>query len=117
MVEDSNLKKRIEDLENKLEKVRYNIIMMSFYTDLKIIEGTIHRCKLHNIKINQDLLDALSEFKKQLYGDKDIFKIGRKYMDLSERYFELRKEIYGEDEPIAEGLSKEELEEILKSYV
>jgi hypothetical protein len=117
LTEDESLEKRVEELENKLDKVRYNVIMMSFYTDLKIIEGTIHRCKLHNIKIEKALLDSLDEFKKQLYGDKNIFKIAKKYLVLSEKYFELRKEIFEDDELITEKLSKEELEELLKSYV
>jgi hypothetical protein len=117
LTEDESLEKRVEELEKKLDKVRYNVIMMSFYTDLKIIEGTIHRCKLHNIKIEKALLDSLDEFKKQLYGDKNIFKIAKKYLDLSEKYFELRKGIFQDDELITEKLSKEELEELLKSYV
>ncbi|UCH89493.1 MAG: hypothetical protein JSV49_02255 [Thermoplasmata archaeon] len=112
-----SVQKRLDELEAKLDKVRYNILMMSFYTDLKIIESTIHRCKLHGIKVDESLTDALNEFKKMLYGDKDIFKIGKKYLELSEKYFTLRKEIYGEDELIPEELSKEKLEEMLKSYV
>lgn len=117
MTDDQKLEEKLIELEEKLEKVRYNVIMMSFYTDLKIIEGTIHRCKLHGIKIEKELIESLNEFKKQLYGDKNIFKIGKKYIDLSEKYFALRKEINAEDELIPEELSKEQLEELLKSYV
>jgi hypothetical protein len=117
MTEQKSIRKRLDELEEKLDKVRYNVIMMSFYTDLKIIESTIHRCKLHGIKIEPALLDSLNEFKKHLYGDKNIFKIGRKYMDLSEKYFALRKEIYGEEELSTDKLSKQKLQELLKSYV
>lgn len=115
LTEKKTLEERIVELEEKVDRIRYNIIMMSFYTDLKIIESTIHRCKLHGIKISPKLLDSLDDFKKHLYGDKNIFKIGRKYMDLSEKYFALRKEIYGEDVK-TEEMSKEEMEELLKSY-
>jgi hypothetical protein len=116
LTDEENIKKRLELLEEKVDKIRHNIIMMSFFTDLKIIESTVHRCKLHGIKIDPDLLSSLAEFKKHLYGDKNIFEIGRKYMDLSEKYFALRKEIYGEDAKTGE-VSKEELEELLKSYM
>jgi len=116
MTEEELTKKRLDMLEEKVDKIRHNIIMMSFFTDLKIIESTVHRCKLHGIRIDPELLDSLAEFKKHLYGNKNIFEIGRKYMDLSEKYFALRKVIYGKDvEP--EEMSKEELEELLKSYM
>ena len=114
--DDETVKKRLDELEQKVDKIRYNIIMMSFFTDLKIIESTIHRCRLHGIKLDPDLLSSLAEFKKHLYGDKNIFEIGRKYMDLSEKYFALRKDIYGKDVE-TEEMSKEELEELLKSYM
>jgi hypothetical protein len=115
--DEKSIEKRVSDLEDKVDRVRHKIIMMSFYTDLKIIEGTIHRCKLHGIKIDSKLIESLKDFKNTLYGDKDIFKIGKKYLDLSEKYFALRKEIYTDEELIPEELSKEELEELLKSYV
>ena len=117
MSEDKSLEERVEMLEEKIDRIRHNIIMMSFYTDLKIIESTIHRCKLHNIKINEELTESLKEFKSTLYGDKNIFNIGRKYMDLTEKYFALRKEIFEDEDMAPDELSKEELEELFKSYV
>ena len=117
MDNEEQIKQRLEFLESKLEKIRINIIMMSFYTDLKIIESTLHRCRLHGINIEQDLLDALKEFKEHLYSKKDIFVTAKKYLALSEKYSALRKEIYGDEDPVSDELTKEELEEMMKSYV
>ena len=112
--------KRLEELEKRLEKMSQGIIIKSFYTDLKIIESTIHICKLHDIKVEPDLVDTLKEFKILLYSGKNINDIGAKYMDLAEKYYVLRKEIYDEGEEellIGDVSSKKKVEDMLKSYV
>lgn len=110
--------KRLEELEKRIEKMSQGIIIKSFYTDLKIIEGTIHICKLHGIKVDQDLVESLKEFKLLLYSGKNINDIGSKYMDLAEKYYLLRKEIYEEDEELVIGdLTKKKVEDMMKSYV
>jgi hypothetical protein len=112
--------KRLEELEKRIEKMSQGIIIKSFYTDLKIIEGTIHICKLHGIKVEAELIETLKEFKLLLYSGKNINDIGAKYMDLAEKYYLLRKEIYdedGEDELLLGNLSKKKVEDMLKSYV
>ncbi|UCH88750.1 MAG: hypothetical protein JSV49_10965 [Thermoplasmata archaeon] len=96
------------------------IIIKSFYTDLKIIESTIHICKLHDIKVEPDLIETLKEFKFLLYSGKNINDIGAKYMDLAEKYYILRKEIYDEGEEdflIGDISNKKKVEDMLKSYV
>ena len=109
--------KRLEELEKRIEKMSQGIIIKSFYTDLKIIEGTIHICKLHDIKVEPELIETLKEFKILLYSGKNINDIGAKYMDLAEKYYLLRKEIYDEDEFVIGELSKKKVEDMLKSYV
>ena len=112
--------KRLEELEKRLEKMSQGIIIKSFYTDLKIIESTIHICKLHDIKVEPELIDTLKEFKILLYSGKNINDIGAKYMDLAEKYYILRKEIYDEGEEellIGDVSSKKKVEDMLKSYV
>ena len=112
--------KRLEELEKRIEKMSQGIIIKSFYTDLKIIESTIHICKLHNIKVEPDLIEALKEFKLLLYSGKNINDIGAKYMDLAEKFYILRKEIFdeGEDDDLLIGnVSKKKTEDVLKSYV
>jgi hypothetical protein len=112
--------KRLEELEKRIEKMSQGIIIKSFYTDLKIIESTIHICKLHDIKVEPDLIETLKEFKLLLYSGKNINDIGAKYMDLAEKFYVLRKEIFddGEDEDLLLGdISKKKTEDVLKSYV
>lgn len=111
--------KRLEELEKRIEKMSQGIIIKSFYTDLKIIESTIHICKLHNIKVESDLIETLKEFKLLLYSGKNINDIGAKYMDLAEKYYLLRKEIYdeGEEELLIGDIGKKKVEDMLKSYV
>jgi hypothetical protein len=112
--------KRLEELEKRIEKMSQGIIIKSFYTDLKIIESTIHICKLHDIKVEPDLIESLKEFKFLLYSGKNINDIGAKYMDLAEKYYSLRKEIYDEGEEelvVGEISTKKKVEDMLKSYV
>ena len=109
--------KRLEELEKRIEKMSQGIIIKSFYTDLKIIEGTIHICKLHGIKVEPELIDTLKEFKILLYSGKNISDIGAKYMDLAEKYYLLRKEIYDEEEFAIGDLTKKKVDDMLKSYV
>ena len=59
--------KRLEELEKRLEKMSQGIIIKSFYTDLKIIESTIHICKLHDIK-TAVILSGIGQLSKTQLG-------------------------------------------------
>lgn len=103
--------KKLAKIEKKIQEMKLNIVIMSFYSDLKLIENTLLSYEAQGIVIDESLLEKVEKFKILLQSDKNLPKLGKKFIELTEEFYNLRKDLYSYDtveksEEIKEKLPK-----------
>ena len=103
--------KKLAKIEKKIQEMKLNIVIMSFYSDLKLIENTLLSYEAQGVIIDESLLEKVEKFKHLLQSDKDLPKLGKKFIELTEEFYNLRKNLYSNDtgeksEEIEPNLSK-----------
>ncbi len=92
--------KKLEKIEKKIQEMKLNIVIMSFYSDIKLIEETLLSYQSQGYKVNQSLLEKIEKFKILLQSNKNLPKLGKKFIELTEEFYNLRKRIYEKDRDI-----------------
>jgi len=90
--------KKLEMIEKKIQEMKLNIIVMSFYADLKLIEDTLLNYEAQGIKIDETLFEKIEKFKILLQSNKDLPTLGKKFIEVTEEFYKLRKKIHGSDD-------------------
>lgn len=91
--------KKLARIEKKIREMKLNIVIMSFYSDIKLIENTLLSYQAQGIKIDESLLGKIDKFKILLQSDKNLPKLGKKFIELTEEFYNLRKLIHTKDQP------------------
>ena len=89
--------KKLAKIEKKIQEMKLNIVIMSFYSDLKLIENTLLSYEAQGIIIDESLLEKIEKFKLLLQSDKNLPKLGKKFIELTEEFYNLRKGLYSGD--------------------
>ena len=90
--------KKLEMIEKKIQEMKMNIIIMSFYADLKLIEDTLINYQTQGINIDESLFEKIEKFKILLQSNKNLPTLGKKFIEVTEEFYNLRKQIQGTDE-------------------
>jgi len=90
--------KKLEIIEKKIQEMKLNIVIMSFYSDLKIIEDTLLTYQAQGIKINESLFEKVQKFKILLHSNKNLSMLGKKFIEVTEEFYKLRKKIQETDD-------------------
>ena len=90
--------KKLEMIEKKIQEMKLNIIVMSFYADLKLIEDTLLNYEAQGIKIDESLFEKIEKFKILLQSNKDLPTLGKNFIEVTEEFYKLRKKIHGPDD-------------------
>ena len=67
--------KKLAKIEKKIQEMKLNIVIMSFYSDLKLIENTLLSYEAQGIIIDESLLEKVEKFKILLQSDKNLPKL------------------------------------------
>jgi len=89
-----NTSKKLAKIEKKIQEMKLNIVIMSFYSDLKLIEDTLLSYQAQGMTIDNSLLEKVEKFKILLQSNKNLPKLGRKFIELTEEFYNLRKQIH-----------------------
>ena len=90
--------KKLEIIEKKIQEMKLNIVVMSFYSDLKLIEDTLIGYQAQGIEINESLFEKIQKFKILLQSNKNLSVLGKKFIEVTEEFYKLRKQIHGTDD-------------------
>ena len=85
--------KKLSKIEKKIKEMKLNIVIMSFYTDLKLIEDSIIGYQSQGIEIDEALYEKIEKFKIMLQSKRDLPALGKKFIELTEEFYKLRKRI------------------------
>lgn len=118
--------KKLAKIEKKIQEMKFNIVIMSFYSDIKLIENTLLTYQAQGIHVDESLLSKIEKFKILLQSNKNLPELGRKFIELTEEFYNMRKQIYDkeqsnqekeiEEEGISEQRKKRKIE-YLSAYV
>ena len=100
--------------------MKFNIIIMSFYSDLKLIEDTLINYQAQGFKINESLFEKIDKFKILLQSNKNLPTLGKKFIELTEEFYKLRKTIHKSDDKkdsIKEEMTELEMEQARKKQI
>ncbi|MCK5561575.1 MAG: hypothetical protein KAJ51_13315 [Thermoplasmata archaeon] len=89
--------KKLAKIEKKIKEMKYNIVIMSFYSDLKLIENTLISYQASGIEIDNSLLEKIEKFKTLLQSDNNLPKLGKKFIELTEEFYNLRRKLFDPD--------------------
>jgi len=104
--------KKLAKIEKKIQEMKYNIVIMSFYSDLKLIENTLISYQSQGLEIDNSLLEKIEKFKILLQSDNNLPKLGKKFIELTEEFYKLRKKLFDpslvdtRDDPVKKGSGK-----------
>ncbi|WP_455393051.1 hypothetical protein [[Eubacterium] cellulosolvens] len=96
-----NTSKKLAKIEKKIQEMKYNIVIMSFYSDLKLMESTLLSYQAQGLEIDNSLLEKIEKFKILLQTNNNLPKLGRKFIELTEEFYNLRRELF--DPEVIEG--------------
>lgn len=85
-------------IEKKIQEMKLNIVIMSFYSDLKLIEETLLNYQAQGIEVNESLFEKIQKFKILLQSNKDLPLLGKKFIEVTEEFYKLRKQIQDSDD-------------------
>ena len=86
--------KKLANIEKKIQEMKLNIVIMSFYSDLKLIEDTLLSYQAQGMTIDNSLLEKVEKFKILLQSNKNLPKLGKKFIELTEEFYNLRKQMH-----------------------
>ena len=86
--------KKLANIEKKIQEMKLNIVIMSFYSDLKLIEDTLLAYQAQGMDIDNSLLEKVEKFKILLQSNKNLPKLGKKFIELTEEFYNLRKQMH-----------------------
>jgi hypothetical protein len=89
--------KKLALIEKKIQEMKLNIVIMSFYSDLKLIENTLLSYQAQGIQVNESLIEKVEKFKILLQSNKNLPKLGKKFIELTDEFYKLRKEMFSEE--------------------
>ena len=89
--------KKLELIEKKIQEMKMNIVIMSFYSDLNLIEDTLLGYQSQGYKINDALFEKIAKFKLMLQSNKNLPALGKKFIEVTEEFYKLRKQINKSD--------------------
>lgn len=104
--------KKLDMIEKKIQEMKFNIIVMSFYSDLKLIEETMLTYQSQGIEIDESLFEKIQKFKILLQSNRNLSVLGKKFIEVTEEFYKLRKQIHGSDnstEKKSKGKVKQDL--------
>ncbi len=90
--------KKLAQIEKKIKEMKLNIVIMSFYTDLKLIEETILNYQSQGIDIDEQLYEKIEKFKILLQSKRDLPELGKKFIELTEDFYKLRKQVLSKEQ-------------------
>jgi hypothetical protein len=115
--------KKLANIEKKIQEMKLNIVIMSFYSDIKLIEETILSYEAQGFEVNKTLVDKVEKFKSLLKNDKNLPKLGKKFIELTDEFHKLRNQIYTTDitgeteEPTDSESSKEAIKKAVLDFL
>ena len=86
--------KKLAKIEKKIQEMKLNIVIMSFYSDLKLIEDTLLSYQAQGMTVDNSLLEKVEKFKILLQSNKNLPKLGKKFIELTEDFYNLRKQMH-----------------------
>ena len=86
--------KKLAKIEKKIQEMKLNIVIMSFYSDIKLIEDKLLSYQAQGFAVDNTLLEKVEGFKLLLQQDKNLPKLGKKFIELTEEFYKLRKKLY-----------------------
>jgi hypothetical protein len=86
--------KKLAKIEKKIQEMKLNIVIMSFYSDIKLIEDKLLSYQADGFEVDNTLLEKVEAFKLLLQQDKNLPKLGKKFIELTEEFYKLRKKLY-----------------------
>jgi hypothetical protein len=86
--------KKLAKIEKKIQEMKLNIVIMSFYSDLKLIEDTLLAYQAQGMTIDNSLLEKVEKFKILLQSNKNLPKLGKKFIELTEEFYSMRKQMH-----------------------
>jgi hypothetical protein len=89
--------KKLAAIEKKIKEMKLNIVIMSFYTDLKLIEDTLLGYQSEGIPIDESLFEKIEKFKILLQTKQNLPTLGKKFIEVTEEFYKLRKQVYDND--------------------
>jgi hypothetical protein len=89
--------KKLAKIEKKIKEMKYNIVIMSFYSDLKLIENTLISYQAQGVEVDNSLLEKIEKFKILLQSDNNLPKLGKKFIELTEEFYNLRRKLFDPD--------------------
>jgi hypothetical protein len=104
--------KKLTKIEKKIKEMKMNIVILSFYSDLNIIEESIFNYQAQGFEIDDKLLKKIDQFKILLHSKRDLRALGKKFIEVTEEFYKLRKhvqevgETFGELSNIDKGKTK-----------
>lgn len=100
--------KKLAKIEKKISEMKLNIVIMSFYSDLKLIEDTLLSYQAQGINLDDSLMEKVEKFKILLQSDKNLPKLGKKFIELTEEFYKLRKDLFDDKSAVSKDISIEE---------
>jgi hypothetical protein len=122
----NNTSKKLVAIEKKIKEMKLNIVIMSFYTDLKLIEDTLLTYQSQGIDIDESLFEKIEKFKILLQSKQNLPTLGKKFIEVTEEFYKLRKQIGDNNNKIKDfnknkcskgsKIKKKTLDEFLLAY-
>lgn len=85
--------KKLVAIEKKIKEMKLNIVIMSFYTDLKLIEDTLLSYQSEGVSIDESLFEKIEKFKILLQSKQNLPTLGKKFIEVTEEFYKLRKQV------------------------
>ena len=85
--------KKLTKIEKKIKEMKMNIVILSFYSDLNIIEESIFNYQAQGFEIDDKLLKKIDQFKILLHSKRDLRALGKKFIEVTEEFYKLRKHV------------------------
>jgi hypothetical protein len=85
--------KKLTKIEKKIKEMKMNIVILSFYSDLSIIEDSILNYQAQGFEIDDKLLTKIDQFKILLHTKRDLRALGKKFIEVTEEFYKLRKHV------------------------
>ena len=89
--------KKLEAIEKRIQEMKLNIILMSFYSDLKLIEDALFTFEAQGIQVDESLFEKIEKFKILLQKKQNLQKLGKKFVEVTEEFYKFRSKITKEE--------------------
>jgi hypothetical protein len=84
---------KIAKIEKKIKEMKMNIVILSFYTDLKLIEESIMTYESHGFEVSDELYVKIEKLKLLLHSKKDLPALSKTFIEVTEELYKLKKRI------------------------